>query len=72
LRRSLFEAVLSTVPNSARETPWEAHLTESLAVFYTSREDGREGVRAFNEKRPAQFTGKASRMPPFFPWYEIP
>jgi Enoyl-CoA hydratase/carnithine racemase len=55
--------------NSACETPWEAHLTESLAVFYTSQQDGREGVLAFNKKRPAQFTGKASRMPSFFPWY---
>ncbi|MCP1470280.1 enoyl-CoA hydratase/carnithine racemase [Sphingobium sp. OAS761] len=56
--------------NGAQATPWEAHLTESLAVFYTSMADGREGVRAFNEKRPAQFTGKASQMPPFFPWYD--
>jgi len=56
--------------NAPMETPWDAHLTESLAVFYTSQQDGREGVRAFNEKRPAQFTGKASRMPPFFPWYD--
>lgn len=55
--------------NSAKETPWDAHLTESLAVFYTSQQDGREGVRAFNEKRAAQFTAKASQMPPFFPWY---
>lgn len=55
--------------NSAKETPWEAHLTESLAVFYTSQQDGREGVRAFNEKRPAHFTGRASQMPAFFPWH---
>lgn len=54
--------------NSAQETPWQAHLTESLSVFYTSMADGREGVAAFNEKRPAQFKGKASDMPPFFPW----
>ncbi len=51
-------------------TPRDAHETESLAVFYTSQADGREGVKAFNEKRTAQFTGKASQMPPFFPWYE--
>jgi len=56
--------------NSAQPDPWQAHLTESLAVFYTSQADGREGVRAFNEKRPAQFTGKASQMPSFFPWYD--
>lgn len=54
--------------NSAQETPWQAHLTESLSVFYTSMADGREGVAAFNEKRPAKFKGKASDMPPFFPW----
>ena len=55
--------------NSAAATPLDAHHTESLAVFYTSQADGREGVKAFNEKRTAQFTGKASQMPPFFPWY---
>ena len=57
------------IRNSAAATPYDAHETESLAVFYTSQADGREGVKAFNEKRPAQFTGKASQMPPFFPWY---
>ncbi len=57
------------IRNSAAATPHDAHETESLAVFYTSQADGREGVKAFNEKRPAQFTGKASQMPPFFPWY---
>jgi len=55
--------------NSAFNSPYEAHLSESLAVFYTSQADGREGVKAFNEKRPAEFTGKASQMPPFFPWW---
>ena len=58
------------IRNSAAATPRDAHETESLAVFYTSQADGREGVKAFNEKRTAQFTGKASQMPPFFPWYE--
>jgi enoyl-CoA hydratase/carnithine racemase len=56
--------------NSAQPHPWEAHLIESLAVFHTSQADGREGVQAFLEKRPAQFAGKASAMPPFFPWYD--
>lgn len=55
--------------NSALPDPLEAHRIESLAMFYTSINDGKEGVRAFNEKRPAEFSGKASRMPPFYPWH---
>lgn len=58
------------IRNSALSSPHEAHATESLAMFYTSKADGREGVEAFNEKRPAKFTGKASQMPPFFPWWD--
>jgi enoyl-CoA hydratase/carnithine racemase len=48
--------------------PHEAHLVESLSMFYCSIGDGREGVRAFSEKRSPQFTAKASKMPPFYPW----
>lgn len=57
---------------NAQGSPWDAHLIESLAMFYTSRDDGREGVRAFNEKRAATFAGRASAMPPFFPWQDGP
>lgn len=55
--------------NSAQAQPLEAHRIESLAVFYTSLADGKEGVRAFREKRPPQFASKASVMPPFYPWW---
>lgn len=56
--------------NSATAHPVEAHKVESLAVFYTSKVDGEEGVAAFLEKRPANFESKSSTdMPPFYPWW---
>lgn len=55
--------------NSACGHPREAHLIDSLAMFYTSIGDGKEGVRSFIEKRPPEYPGKASRMPPFYPWW---
>ena len=49
--------------NAGSAEPLEAHLSDSLAVYWTSIVDGKEGVAAFLEKRPASFTGKASELP---------
>jgi len=56
--------------NSAAAHPVEAHKVESLAVYYTSSADGKEGVSAFLEKRRADFQASATAdMPPFYPWW---
>lgn len=55
--------------NSAQPHPLEAHRVDSLAMFYTSLGDGKEGVRAFLDKRAPDYAGKASEMPPFYPWW---
>ena len=52
--------------NSAEAHPLAAHQVDSLAMFYTSIGDGKEGVAAFLEKRPAAFDGKASQLPAFY------
>ena len=57
----LAKRMLYTHAGSAE--PLEAHLSESLAVFWTSLADGKEGVAAFVERRPATFSGKASELP---------
>ncbi|MGQ9427412.1 SlyX family protein [Gilvimarinus sp. F26214L] len=55
--------------NSAQRHPVEAHKVDSLAMFYTSIGDGKEGVESFLHKRAPQFTSRVSRdMPPFYPW----
>ncbi|MFE7420330.1 crotonase/enoyl-CoA hydratase family protein [Rhodococcus sp. NPDC057529] len=52
--------------NSAVADPLEAHLSDSLAMFYTSIGDGKEGVAAFLEKRTPAFAGRASALPVVF------
>ncbi len=53
--------------NSAQPHPLEAHKVDSLAVFYTSLKDGKEGVQSFLEKRAPAFTAQVpDDLPPFY------
>jgi enoyl-CoA hydratase/carnithine racemase len=55
--------------NSALPSPLDAHRIDSLVVHHLAKRDGREGVRAFLEKRPANFSSKVSTdMPSIYPW----
>jgi enoyl-CoA hydratase/carnithine racemase len=56
--------------NGAMPHPIDAHIVDSLSMFYTSIGDGKEGVASFLEKRNPSFLSKASEMPDFYPWWE--
>ncbi len=57
--------------NAAQDHPMAAHKVDSLAIYYASMGDGKEGVASFLEKRAPNFTKKSSSdMPDFYPWWE--
>jgi len=52
--------------NSAQPHPMDAHKVDSLAIFYVSQQDGKEGVKSFLEKRSPVFQAKVSTDMPLF------
>jgi enoyl-CoA hydratase/carnithine racemase len=54
--------------------PMEAHRIDSRAVNYTGgTPDAREGITAFFERRPAQWSMSVNDdLPPFVPWWDEP
>ena len=52
--------------NSAQPHPIEAHKVDSLAIYYASLKDGKEGVKSFLEKRAPNFTSQCSTDMPEF------
>ena len=53
--------------NSALSNPVDAHVVDSLAMLHVSRNDGKEGVQSFLEKRSPNFNQRVSQdMPEFF------
>lgn len=53
--------------NSAQPHPLAAHKVDSLAMFYTSLADGKNGVQGFLDKTAPAFAAQCSSdMPPFY------
>jgi enoyl-CoA hydratase/carnithine racemase len=53
--------------NAAQPHPLEAHRIDSLAMFYASLGDGKEGVQSFLDKRAPQFKSEVPKdLPPFY------
>ncbi|MET0344189.1 MAG: crotonase/enoyl-CoA hydratase family protein [Polyangiales bacterium] len=53
--------------NAGKPHPRDAHEADSLAMFYTSIGDGKEGVQAFLDKRAPAFTSEVpADLPPYY------